>query len=177
MINGEYAKEKREALPLFHMVRPGESFESISMDFRVSRKKLYRANPGIYRLYPGQRIVIPGIPEPNTVPFSIQVSLGKKTLALFKDGRFVKVYPVGIGKMLNRTPLGEYIVVNREPAPGGPFGVMWLSLSKAGYGIHGTDNPASIGKAVSHGCIRMHNRDVLELSGIIPNGTRVSIEK
>jgi lipoprotein-anchoring transpeptidase ErfK/SrfK len=59
--------------------------------------------------------------------------------------------------------------------PGGPFGVLWLSLSKQGYGIHGTNDPSSIGKAVSHGCVRMHNRDVLQLAEKVPNGTRVII--
>jgi L,D-transpeptidase ErfK/SrfK len=67
------------------------------------------------------------------------------------------------------------VIVNREPNPGGPFGAMWLSLSKIHYGIHGTNNPSSIGKSVSHGCIRMYNHDVLELASLVPNGTRVSI--
>ncbi len=78
--------------------------------------------------------------------------------------------------MLTQTPTGKFVVVNRQPNPGGPFGVMWLSLSKAGYGIHGTNNPSSIGKYVSHGCVRMYNQDVLELAKRIPNGTVVMIE-
>ena len=78
--------------------------------------------------------------------------------------------------MLTQTPVGTFVVVNRQPNPGGPFGAMWLSLSKAGYGIHGTNNPASIGQAVSHGCVRMHNQDVLELARQIPNGTSVTIQ-
>ena len=52
-----------------------------------------------------------------------------------------------------------------------------MGLSKPHYGIHGTNNPASIGKNVSHGCIRMFNHDVLELSSKVPIGTRVSIHK
>ena len=50
-----------------------------------------------------------------------------------------------------------------------------MSLSKEHYGIHGTNDPSSIGKAVSHGCIRMNNKDVEELARIIPIGTPVSI--
>ena len=52
---------------------------------------------------------------------------------------------------------------------------MWMSLSKQHYGIHGTNDPSSIGHAVSHGCIRMQNRDVEELASIVPIGTEVVI--
>jgi len=52
---------------------------------------------------------------------------------------------------------------------------MWMSLSKEHYGIHGTNDPSSIGKAVSRGCVRMYNQDVLQLASIVPNGTPVSI--
>ena len=57
------------------------------------------------------------------------------------------------------------------------FGALWMGLSKPHYGIDGTNNPASIGKNVSHGCIRMFNHDVLELSSRVPIGTRVAIRK
>jgi lipoprotein-anchoring transpeptidase ErfK/SrfK len=52
---------------------------------------------------------------------------------------------------------------------------MWLGLSIPHVGIHGTNNPSSIGGFVSKGCIRMQNRDVLELAGLVPIGTPVSI--
>lgn len=87
----------------------------------------------------------------------------------------MKTYPIAVGKMLTTTPVGQFVIVNREPNPGGPFGALWLSLSKKGYGIHGTNDPSSIGKAVSKGCIRMHNSDVLELASLVPNGTSVVI--
>jgi len=77
--------------------------------------------------------------------------------------------------MLSATPTGDFVIVNREPNPGGPFGTMWLSLSKKSYGIHGTNDPSSIGKAVSKGCIRMYNAQVNELAQIVPNGTGVYI--
>ena len=77
--------------------------------------------------------------------------------------------------MLFETPIGNYIIVNKQPNPGGPFGAMWMSLSKEHYGIHGTNDPSSIGNAVSRGCVRMYNQDVLQLASIVPNGTPVSI--
>ncbi|WP_174842968.1 L,D-transpeptidase family protein [Neobacillus mesonae] len=162
---------------MIHIVKPGETLSSISADYRVSLNRLHAANPGIGHLHAGQRIQIPGLPEPNTIPYSIQVSISKRRLTLYHNGKLTKIFPIAVGKMLTRTPPGEYMIVNRQINPGGPFGVMWLSLSKQGYGIHGTNDPSSIGKAVSHGCIRMYNRDVLQLSGMVPNGTRVVIQQ
>jgi L,D-transpeptidase ErfK/SrfK len=162
---------------MIHTVKPGETFATISADYRVSLHQLYTANPGLGHLFVGQKIQIPRIPNPETIPYLIRISLAKRRLSLYKNGRFVKLYPIGIGKILTKTPEGEYVIVNRQLNPGGPFGVMWLSLSRVGYGIHGTNNPASIGKAVSHGCVRMYNRDVLQLAETVPNGTKVMIEK
>lgn len=162
---------------MIHTVKPGETLGSISADYRVSLHQLYAANPGIGHLMVGQRIQIPGLPNPNSIPYSIQISIGKRRLALFQNGKLARVYPIAVGKMLTNTPAGEFVIVNRELNPGGPFGVMWLSLSKQGYGIHGTNDPSSIGKAVSHGCVRMYNRDVLQLAELVPNGTRVVIQQ
>ncbi len=106
---------------------------------------------------------------------SITVDTKARTLSLFRDGRLYKTYPVGVGKMVTATPKGTYKVINKAVNPGGPFGVRWLGLSKKGYGIHGTNNPASIGKYVSHGCIRMYNKDVIELYNLVPIGTTVRI--
>ncbi|MGE8203496.1 L,D-transpeptidase [Heyndrickxia sp. NPDC080065] len=109
------------------------------------------------------------------MPYEIRVSTSKRQLTLLKDGKIVRSYPIGVGKMLTPTPKGSYRIINKQPNPGGPFGVMWMGLSRPHYGIHGTNNPASIGKIVSHGCIRMYNQDVLALSKIVPIGTIVKI--
>ncbi len=160
---------------MIHIVKPGETLGIISANYRVSLQRIYAANPGVGQLHVGQKIQIPGLPEPTTIPFSIQISVGKRRLTLYNNGRLVKIFPIAVGKMLTNTPTGDYVIVNRQYNPGGPFGVLWLSLSKQGYGIHGTNNPSSIGKAVSHGCVRMYNRDVLQLADMVPNGTRVTI--
>ena len=161
-----------------HVVKPGETLAVIAANYRRTLGQILSANPSITNpalIFPGQLIIIPGLPNPYSIPYSISVSLTNKRLTLYRSGQVVKTYPVGIGKMLTQTPVGEYVIVNREPNPGGPYGAMWLSLSKLGYGIHGTNNPSSIGKEVSKGCIRMHNRDVLELARQVPYGTRVMI--
>ena len=106
-----------------------------------------------------------------------EISTNNRWLRLFKDRVLQKQYPIAVGRMLHDTPIGEFIIINKAPNPGGPFGTMWMSLSKEHYGIHGTNDPSSIGKSVSRGCIRMHNHDVEELASIIPIGTRVVIHQ
>jgi lipoprotein-anchoring transpeptidase ErfK/SrfK len=110
------------------------------------------------------------------MPYSIVIDLPARRLAVYHGGVPVRSFPVGVGKMLTPTPTGTYYVATKSPNPGGPFGAMWLGLSVPHYGIHGTNNPASVGYFVSHGCIRMHNSDILELSRIIPVGTPVTIK-
>lgn len=107
--------------------------------------------------------------------YKIIVNRQERRLRLYRDGAMEKSYPVGIGKVLTPTPIGTYTIINKVPNPGGAFGDLWMGLSKPHYGIHGTNNPSSIGKVVSRGCIRMYNKDVLELSRIVPIGTVVTI--
>ena len=108
--------------------------------------------------------------------YSIMVSLSRRQLYLLDNGQTIKTYPVGIGKAATATPTGVFTIINKANNPGGPFGARWLGLSKPHYGIHGTNNPQSIGKAISKGCLRMHNKDVIELANKIPVGTKVTIK-
>lgn len=62
------------------------------------------------------------------------------------------------------------------PGPNNPVGVLWCGLSKPGIGIHGTNNPQTIGRAASHGCMRVANWDVVRLSKLITKGMSVVIE-
>ena len=163
---------------MLHIVKKGETLGQIARDFRIPLAQLLAANPTIRNpdmLYIGQPILIPGYPNPITLPYHIDISIGNRTLSLYRDGVLQKTYPIAVGRMLNETPVGNYIILNKAPNPGGPFGTMWMSLSKEHYGIHGTNDPSSIGQAVSHGCVRMQNKDVEELASTIPIGTSVRI--
>ena len=160
-----------------HIVKVGETLSTIALDYRRTLQQLLQANlltnPNL--IYPGQQIIIPSLTAKELIPYSIEVSINSRKLTLKKDGVVIRSFPIAVGRMLFDTPVGDYVIVNRAPNPGGPFGAMWLSLSKLSYGIHGTNDPSSIGKAVSKGCIRMYNEDVLQLASIVPNGTAVSI--
>nr|WP_218624898.1 L,D-transpeptidase [Sporosarcina sp. E16_3] len=107
----------------------------------------------------------------------IDISTRKHRLKLYDDYHVIKIYPIAVGRIVTSTPMGTYRIINKQSNPGGPFGAFWMGLSKRHYGIHGTNNPSSIGKNVSHGCIRMHNEDVLELASMIPIGTTVYIHR
>lgn len=115
------------------------------------------------------------------MPYII-VDLSDRILYLMSGNRIIRSYSVGVGKVVTATPTGSYRIINKIPypysRPGGrltPYGTFWMGLSRPGYGIHGTNNPASIGKQVSKGCIRMFNRDVEDLARRVPIGTQVII--
>lgn len=109
--------------------------------------------------------------------YSITINTVNHTLTLYKDGKPFRSYPVAIGKPSTPTPKGTFRIKNKAVNPGGPFGARWLGLTAPGgsYGIHGTNNPASIGKSVSNGCIRLHNQNVIELFNLVSIGTIVKI--
>lgn len=118
----------------------------------------------------------------------IVVSIPDRKLALIDGGRIVRSYAVAVGAAVSPSPTGFFQVVSRvadptyyhsgtviPPGRFNPLGNRWLGLSKKGYGIHGTNVPSSIGKAASHGCIRMGKQDVEELFSLVRVGDEVEI--
>lgn len=109
--------------------------------------------------------------------YSITVDLSAKQLVLKEAQNIIRTYPVAVGKPSTPTPIGNWRIIQKTLNPGGAFGARWMRLNIpwGGYGIHGTNDPGSIGKAVSHGCVRLLNEDVIELYDIVPLGTEVNI--
>lgn len=109
--------------------------------------------------------------------YSITINTRAHTLTLFRDNNVYRTYKVAVGKPSTPTPKGTFKIINRAVNPGGPFGARWLGLNapNGDYGIHGTNDPSSIGKDISNGCIRMFNDQVIELSNLVPIGTVVKI--
>ena len=117
----------------------------------------------------------------------IIVSLPDRKLALLKDGKVLRIYRVAVGKDSTPSPAGEFRIANRVSNPtyyhkgqvipageNNPVGSRWMGLSAKSYGIHGTNQPKSIGKAASTGCIRMGKED-LELFALVEVGDAVQI--
>ena len=118
----------------------------------------------------------PGYPGGQGL-IKLTVDIDNRILQVFKENKLYKTYPAAVGSPTTPTPLGDWTIVEKALNPGGPFGARWIRLSVpwGGYGIHGTNNPNSIGQSVSHGCIRMQNEDVIELYEMVPLGTPVII--
>jgi len=116
-------------------------------------------------------------------PFSAVVDLSDFELTIHSHGYFVKRYQVGIGKA-GSSPIGKFTVLDKlkDPTyygpdglvmanddPANPLGEYWIDIGDS-FGIHGTIDPESIGKAESKGCIRMHADDIAEVYNfLIPN--------
>ncbi|MFT9497818.1 L,D-transpeptidase family protein, partial [Anaerosolibacter sp.] len=81
---------------------------------------------------------------------------------------------VTFAKPATQSSTGTFKITEKAPNPGGVFGTSWIRLYKD-YGIHGTNNPASIGKAVSNGCIRMYTQDANYVYSLAPIGTEVNV--
>jgi lipoprotein-anchoring transpeptidase ErfK/SrfK len=116
------------------------------------------------------------------------ISIPDRKVALIEDGRVLKVYPVAVGKPSTPSPKGSFQIASHVqhptwyhpgkvvgPGPANPLGTRWMGLGYRGYGIHGTNMPLSIGKAASHGCIRMRNHDVEELFELVQVGDPVEL--
>ncbi len=141
-------------------------------------------------------------PGESAGPRNVSIKVDTKTnrLGVFEAEKLIAAYPVTIGSAHNMSPIGEWKVrgisklptfrYDKEmlehgersgnfhmlaPGPRNPVGVMWIALNKKGIGIHGTNDPGSIGRAASHGCIRLANWDVVRLATKIKTGDKVSI--
>lgn len=108
--------------------------------------------------------------------YSIYIDVTTNKLSLKRDGKCIKTYPISAGKPLTPSPIGNWHITDKAKWNSG-FGGYWLGFRVpwGRFGIHGTLEPWGIGKAVSHGCIRMYNKDVAELYKMIPVGTAVKI--
>lgn len=132
----------------------------------------------------------------------IRVSKSRGVLKAYDtNGKLVAVYTATMGSEHDPLPLGQWKVtgISRNPkfhynpalfwdaspgekkatlppGPNGPVGVVWIDLSKPHYGIHGTPRPETIGRAESHGCVRLTNWDAARLAQMVHAGTRVLFE-
>lgn len=180
--------------------------------YSLGYEELTRVNPGVDPWLPGAgtRVLIPGqrvLPPGERT--GIVVNLPEHRLYYFpKPGKdekpVVMTFPVSVGKMDWRTPLGATRIVAKRknpswyppesvrrehaargeplpavvpPGPDNPLGAhaMRLGIPGGSYLIHGTNNPDAVGMAVTHGCLRMYPEDVARLFDAVPVGTSVTL--
>lgn len=133
--------------------------------------------------------------QPLEDPIRLVVQRSKRRVLVYRGKSVLAKYPIAVGKPGWETPIGEFQVLTKEenpifksfktgiiiePGPDNPLGVRWIGIwtdGKTQLGFHGTDQPELIGQAVSHGCIRMHNKDVIALYNYVKLGTLVTVEK
>jgi lipoprotein-anchoring transpeptidase ErfK/SrfK len=135
----------------------------------------------------GRRAGTPGAPEDG-----FYIDLSEKVLYYYDGGELAGVYPCAPGKSETPTPTGTFTTGAKSvdptwywegraipPGPENGLGTRFISIANAeypnGYGIHGTNEPDSIGTAASHGCVRMYNEDVEALYPMVDAGETVFI--
>jgi lipoprotein-anchoring transpeptidase ErfK/SrfK len=138
-----------------------------------------------------------GVAGPDTVAgltLKIVIDRGTRQLTLYRLGKVEKVYGVAVGSPQYPTPAGTFSIQSMQknptwtppdsdwakdaevipPGPDNPLGTRWMAIAGT-VGIHGTNNPASIGYSVSHGCIRMRIPEVEDLFNRVAIGTPVTV--
>lgn len=110
--------------------------------------------------------------------YTILIEVDKKQLFLVdrENDNIIKSYTIATGKPSSPTPLGSFVIIHKARWGEG-FGSRWMGLNVpwGNYGIHGTNQPGSIGGNVSAGCIRMRNSDIEDLYEIVSQNTPVLI--
>ena len=132
---------------------------------------------------------------------SVHVSVAESMLEVRDGEKVVAAFPVTVGSAQTASPIGQWkvravakfpnfrydkkMLMKGErsadfkmlpPGPNNPVGVMWIALNKKGIGLHGTNDPDSIGRSASHGCIRLANWDVVKVATLVKPGVAVTIE-
>jgi lipoprotein-anchoring transpeptidase ErfK/SrfK len=192
---------KKARLPALGYASP---LEALAEKYHASPSLLQRLNPGAAFEQAGAEILVPDVAGAPQAEHAAKIVVSEErgcVEALDGTGRVIAHYPASTGSHHDPLPLGSWKIVgvarnpvfhynpelfwdatdpNKEVLPAGPnnpVGVCWIDLSKPHYGIHGTPEPAQVGKTQSHGCIRLTNWDVLELEQIVRPGTPAILEK
>ena len=182
---------------------PYESVEEkVAEKFHMSPALLKKLNPEA-QLAAGSRITVVHVTPGENLPVPTRIVVDESDAQLMLEdaaGKVVGVFPVTTGSAQFPLPIGEWKVtgVSRDPVwnydpkliagskktdtkatipagPNNPVGTTWIDLSKEHYGIHGTPNPAKIGKTESNGCIRMTNWTAEALAKVVKPGIQVSM--
>ena len=168
-----------------YVIEPNDQLRVIANKYQLSWEYLARLNKtDPRRIQLGQKLkVVKG-------PFAAIIDLQDFALTVHLQGYYVKRYDVGIGRD-GSSPLGKFSVQNKVENPQytgpdgkvisgddpkNPLGERWIDLGDS-YGIHGTIDPDSIGKAASRGCIRLRDKDIVEVYDFLVKGSEVVIRK
>jgi len=188
-------------LTSYHLTTENDTFTALAQRYRVGYVELRAANPALDPWVPGADRLV-AVPTAHILPdgprHGIVLNLGDLRLYQFTDDGKVRSYPIGIGRDITPTPIGETRVIRKQtnpywfppksirlekpdlpnavpPGPNNPLGIHALYLDFDAYLIHGTNRQAGVGRRVSHGCIRMYRDDIKDLYERVVIGTTVTI--
>lgn len=179
-----------------YTVQEGDSLFPIARRYGTSYPAIARANRIIdpNKIFINQKLVIPAKTIiPKIMERGIIINVPECRLYLFSPGQPVLIYPVAVGLPTWQTPAGKFTVSNKikdptwymppemarreniekeiiPPGPDNPVGDRWIGTSIRHTGIHGTNKPMSIGKSVSHGCIRLYPEDIQKVFDTVSVG-------
>jgi lipoprotein-anchoring transpeptidase ErfK/SrfK len=176
--------------------------EALSERFHMGQDLLAELNPAAKFDHAGDKINVVNLPHDKQTAKAARVEVDKtrETVKAFaKDGTLLAFYPATVGSEEKPTPSGTLKVVSVHPnptyrydpkykfkgvastepftisgGPNNPVGSIWIGLSQAGYGIHGTADPSRVSKSDSHGCVRMTNWDAERLGQSVKKGVEVT---
>ena len=176
-------------------VRTAESAYRVARSHGVSALELVSANElRSQAIKRGKTIKLPTWHIPPLTPGDgIVLNVPERAVYVFRDGKFLKRFPAAVGKPSSQTALGTYklrsrvvnptwtpprsMVINEgvkdepvPPGPGNPLGDRWMGWSKPGFGFHSTLSPRSIGRAASHGCVRLYPEGAREMFRLVRVG-------
>lgn len=139
--------------------------------------------------------------DPSLAARSIKISVSTRILQVRDKDRTIASFPITPGSTDHPAPIGDWHIdeiatfpwfrydegvlergertedfYNFPPGPRNPVGILWMQLDRPGDGIHGAPNAATIGRAGSHGCIRLANWDAALIRTLVTVGTPVSIQ-
>lgn len=159
-----------------------QKFSTVALAFALVLRSYAAAQEG-----PGQKTNTRAQISPSSRR-QILVSIPERKLAVVQDGIVLRTFFVAVGAAVSPSPTGEFEIITRVTNPtyyhpgvvipagnDSPIGTRWIGLNRKGYGIHGTNEPRSIGHASSHGCIRLRNRDMEQLFAMVEVGDSVDI--
>jgi len=140
-------------------------------------------------------------PRPQLKTRRVEIDTKSKVLTITDGGKILAAFPITPGSKQLPAPIGTWQIVkvttlpwfrwdkamlmhgkrsgdfhNIPPGPRNEVGLVWIGLNKKGIGIHGTNNPDSIGRSASHGCIRLANWDAIQVLNAVTQGVTVEIK-
>jgi lipoprotein-anchoring transpeptidase ErfK/SrfK len=202
---GPFVKIPRDMMQRAELAHLGyeDVVEMISEKYHMSPALLRALNRG-KRFVPGDELTVPDVDKAKVEAKAASITLSKSRRVLKvldHKGNLLAQFPISVAGRRDEIPVGKLRIVSevRDPTfdfdpgklndtnpnhgrakiaagPNSPIGVVWMGLSKPHYGIHGTPQPALVGRIETNGCIHLTNWDALRLSALASPGVPVNVE-